>query len=118
MKNKIDPPKNRYNDNLPTRYTTQSQLGNSNSRAQFDGTSFMPNDQLINSSHQIQNTRYENNNVAGLALGLPQSSNSGFQAVGSSMQTDNLNPFDDWSHNRDREVEDFFSEEEIFELVI
>ncbi|KAL5842333.1 hypothetical protein ACOSQ3_012936 [Xanthoceras sorbifolium] len=102
-----------YNDNLPTRYTTQPQLGNSNSRAQFAGTSFMPNDQLINSSHQIQNTRYENNNVAGLALGLPQSSNSGFQAVGSSMQTDNLNPFDDWSHNRDRGVEDFFSEEEI-----
>ncbi|KAI9191901.1 hypothetical protein LWI28_015193 [Acer negundo] len=102
-----------YNDNLATRYTTQSQLGNSNSGAQFDGTSFIPHDQLINNSHQVQDTRYDNNNAASLALGPPQSSNSEFQGVGSSMQTTNPNPFDDWSHNRDRGVEDLFSEEEI-----
>ncbi|TXG61005.1 hypothetical protein EZV62_012368 [Acer yangbiense] len=102
-----------YNDNLATRYTTQSQLGNSNSGAQFDGTSFIPHDQLINNSHQVQDTRYDSNNVAGLALGPPQSSNSEFEGVGSSMQTTNPNPFDDWSHNRDRGVEDLFTEEEI-----
>lgn len=72
----------------------------------------MAHDQLINNSNQIQNTRYDNNNVVGLALGPPQSSESGFQAV-PPMQTPNLNPFDDWSQNRDRGVDDFFSEEEI-----
>lgn len=97
---------------MATRYPSQPQIVNSNSRAQFDGTSFVSNDQLVDNSHQIQSTRYGNSTV-GLALGPPQSSNSGFQAIGSSVQQSNLNPFDDWSHNRDKGVEDFFSEEEI-----
>lgn len=101
-----------YADNMATRYPSQPQIVNSNSRAQFDGTSFVSNDQLVDNSHQIQSTRYGNSTV-GLALGPPQSSNSGFQAIGSSVQQSNLNPFDDWSHNRDKGVEDFFSEEEI-----
>lgn len=85
-----------------------------NSRPQFDSNSFEPQAQLISNAQQIQSTRYDNNNnVAGLALGPPQPSNSGFQAVGTSVQPSNLNPFDDWSQNRDKGVEDFFSEEEI-----
>uniref|UniRef100_A0A5B6Z3I7 Calmodulin-binding protein 60 B n=1 Tax=Davidia involucrata TaxID=16924 RepID=A0A5B6Z3I7_DAVIN len=99
-----------YNDNLATRYPTQSQLMNSNSRAQFDSNPFAPHDQQIGNSQQIQSTRYDNR--VGLALGPPQSSAS-FQTISSSVQQSSLNPFDDWSHNRDKGVEDFLSEEEI-----
>ncbi|KAK9275677.1 hypothetical protein L1049_022944 [Liquidambar formosana] len=100
-----------FNDNLATKYSTQSQLVNSNSHAQFDSTSFTPHEQLIGNAHHAQSTR--NDNSVGLALGPPQSSTSGFQTMNTSVQPSNLNPFDDWSHNRDRGVEDFFSEEEI-----
>ncbi|CAK9169439.1 unnamed protein product, partial [Ilex paraguariensis] len=99
-----------YNDNMATRYQTQSQIMNSNSHPQFDSTPFAPHDQRINNSHHMQ-TR-EHNNRVGLALGPPQSSSS-FHTVSSSVQQSSLNPFDDWSHNRDKGVEDFLSEEEI-----
>ncbi|KAJ4709361.1 Calmodulin binding protein-like protein [Melia azedarach] len=101
-----------YTDNMAARYSNQPQVMNSNSRTQFDSTSFMPNDQLMSNSHQIQNTRYDTNTV-GLALGPPQTSNSGFQAIGSSVQPSNVNLFDEWPHSRDKGVEDFLSEEEI-----
>ncbi|GKV52381.1 hypothetical protein SLEP1_g58967 [Rubroshorea leprosula] len=93
-----------YNDNLGTGYTSQAQLMNN--------TSFVPHEQLISNALQSQGTR--NDNIVGLALGPPQSSTPGFQNVGSSMQpTSNNNPFDEWSHNRDKGVDEFFSEEEI-----
>ncbi|XVF34246.1 hypothetical protein REPUB_Repub18cG0043200 [Reevesia pubescens] len=99
-----------YNDNQSTRFSGQSQLVNSNSRNQFDSMQFVPHDQLINNSQQPQSSRNVNN-VVGLALGPPQSSALGFQNIGSSMQPSNLNPFDDWANNRDKGVEDLFSEE-------
>lgn len=105
-------PASGYTDNMAARYSNQPQVMNSNSRTQFDSTSFMPNDQLMSNSHQIQNTRYDTNTV-GLALGPPQTSNSGFQAIGSSVQPSNVNLFDEWPHSRDKGVEDFLSEEEI-----
>ncbi|XWS73211.1 hypothetical protein CRYUN_Cryun02cG0107100 [Craigia yunnanensis] len=100
-----------YNDNQSTGYTGQPQLVNSNSRNPFDSTQFVPHDQLIKNSLQPQSLRNDTN--VGLALGPPQSSALGFQNIGSSMQPSNLNPFDDWMNNRDKGVEDLFSEEEI-----
>ncbi|XP_004309953.1 PREDICTED: uncharacterized protein LOC101314910 [Fragaria vesca subsp. vesca] len=101
-----------YNDNLSTRYLTQQPIVNSNSRAQFEGTSFALDGQLINSSHQPQNIANDANAV-GLALGLPQSSTSGFQAINASVQPSTLNPLDDWGTNREKGGDDFFSEEDI-----
>ncbi|PPD76077.1 hypothetical protein GOBAR_DD26994 [Gossypium barbadense] len=101
-----------FNDNQSTRYSGQLELVNSNSRSQFDSTQFLQYDQLVNNSEQPQSSR-TNNNAVGLALGPPQSSTLGFHNAISSMQPSNLNPFDDWSNNRDKGVEDLFSEEEI-----
>ncbi|KAJ9689513.1 hypothetical protein PVL29_014948 [Vitis rotundifolia] len=100
-----------YNDGLATRYTAQPQLVNSSSRAQFDGPPFTSHDQLVNNSHQTQSTR--NDSSVGLALGPPQSSTMGFQALNSSIQHSNLNPFSDLLNNRDKGVDDYFTEEEI-----
>ncbi|KAL7224682.1 hypothetical protein ACSBR1_026042 [Camellia fascicularis] len=100
-----------YNDNPAARYPTQLQFVNSNSRAQFDSNLFAPHDTQNSNSRQIQTNRYDNR--VGLALGPPQSSTS-FQTIGTSVQQSNLNPFDDWSHNRDKGgVDEFLSEEEI-----
>ncbi|KAA3471550.1 calmodulin-binding protein 60 B-like [Gossypium australe] len=101
-----------FNDNQSTRYSGQSELVNSNSRSQFDSTQFLQYDQLVDNSEQPQSSR-TNNNAVGLALGPPQSSTLGFHNASSSIQPSNLNPFDDWSNNRDKGVEDLFSEEEI-----
>ncbi|KAL2502179.1 Calmodulin-binding protein 60 B [Forsythia ovata] len=90
-----------YNNNMITRYPTQSQLMNSSSRTQIDTTSFTQPDQQVNLSYDDR---------VGLALGPPQSSS--FQAGNSSIQQANLNPFEDWSHNREK-GDDFLSEEEI-----
>ncbi|CAL5387796.1 unnamed protein product [Camellia sinensis] len=96
-----------YNDNLATRYPIQTQLINSNSRAQFGSNLYALHDQQTSSSHEIHS-----NNRVGLALGPPQSSTS-LQTSSTSVQQSNLNPFEDWSHNRDKGVDDFLSEEEI-----
>lgn len=97
-----------YNGDVAARYSTPSQLGNANTRSQFPSTSsYMPHDQLA--SNQVQSSRNDNN--VGLALGPPPS--AGFQATGSLIQTPGLNPFDDWSSNRDRGDVEFLTEEEI-----
>jgi hypothetical protein len=95
-----------YNENLSTRYSTEAQIVNPNPRIPFDSTSFASHEHVINNSHQAQSTR---NDAVGLELGRPQSSTSGFQAI----QPSTHNPFDDWTQNRDRGVDEFFSEEEI-----
>ncbi|KAL3535355.1 hypothetical protein ACH5RR_003816 [Cinchona calisaya] len=100
-----------YNDKMATRYTNHSQILNTSSRTLFGSTPFGLPDQQINNSNQIQNVRYDNS--AALALAPPQSSSSSFQTVESSVQQSNLNPFEDWSQNRDRGVDEFLSEEEI-----
>lgn len=69
---------------MAARYPNQSQL--INSRAQFEAAPFTQHDQPVN---QIQNAAYDNR--VGLALG----------------------PFDDWSNNRNKDTDDFLSEEEI-----
>ncbi|MBA0873437.1 hypothetical protein Goshw_002264 [Gossypium schwendimanii] len=101
-----------YNDNQSTGYSGQSQIMNPNSHNQFGNTQFVPQDQLIDNSQQPQSSKNDTN-VVGLALGPPQSSIIGFQNIGSSMQPSNLNPFNDWTNNHDKGVEDFLSEEEI-----
>ncbi|TYJ02651.1 hypothetical protein E1A91_A13G244600v1 [Gossypium mustelinum] len=101
-----------YNDNQSTGYSGQSQIMNPNSHNQFGNTQFVPQDQLIDNSQQLQSSKNDTN-VVGLALGPPQSSIIGFQNIGSSMQPSNLNPFNDWTNNHDKGVEDFLSEEEI-----
>ncbi|XP_058226206.1 calmodulin-binding protein 60 B-like isoform X3 [Rhododendron vialii] len=98
-----------YNDNLATRYP--SQFLNSNSRSQFDSSLFPLHDQQISPTHQIQNNSFDNK--GGLALGPSQLSTS-FQTIGSSVHHSNINPFDEWSNNRDKgATSEFMSEEEI-----
>ncbi|XP_019256206.1 PREDICTED: calmodulin-binding protein 60 B isoform X2 [Nicotiana attenuata] len=97
-----------YNDSIVARMPNQSQMMNSSSRSQFESTPFAPQQQITN-THQLQSTSYDNN--VGLALGPPQSSS--FQTMTSSLPQTNLNPFEDWSHNRDKGVDEFLSEEEI-----
>ncbi|XP_017241725.1 calmodulin-binding protein 60 C-like [Daucus carota subsp. sativus] len=99
-----------FNDSLTTRYPSQSQFENPNSRAQYGSTSFVSQDQQANHSHQMQSNNYDNR--VGLALGPPQSSSS-FQTLNTSVQQSSLNPFDDWSQNQNKGVDDFLSEEEI-----
>ncbi|KAI4344387.1 hypothetical protein L6164_011621 [Bauhinia variegata] len=99
-----------YNDSPVTRYPTQSQIPNTNSRTQFDTSSYVSHDQLISHAHQTQSSKNEHSTV-GLALGPPQST-SVFHSFGSSSQPSVVNPFDEWGHHRDK-GEDFFSEEEI-----
>ncbi|KAL3744081.1 hypothetical protein ACJRO7_013349 [Eucalyptus globulus] len=97
-----------YNGDMVARYSAQSQLANANARSQFTSTSYMPQDPLA--SNQAQSSR--NNNSVGLALGPPLS--AGFAATGPSIQTPGLNPFDDWSGNRDKGGDiEFLTEEEI-----
>ncbi|KAE8711274.1 Calmodulin-binding protein 60 C [Hibiscus syriacus] len=101
-----------YNDKRSTRYSGQSQIENSNSHKQLGSTQFAPHDQLTDNYQQPQGLKNDSN-VVGLALGPPQPSSIEFQNIGSSMQPLNPNPFDDWTNNQDKGVEDFFSEEEI-----
>ncbi|XP_073278297.1 calmodulin-binding protein 60 D-like [Primulina huaijiensis] len=82
-----------YNDNMTTKYPPSS-------RSNFVSGSFTEHNPPLNLSNQIQSTTYDIR--AGLALGPPQSS---FQA--------NINPFEDWSSNREKGVDDFLSEDEI-----
>ncbi|KAK4481849.1 hypothetical protein RD792_012760 [Penstemon davidsonii] len=91
-----------YNNNMNTRYPTQSHIQNSSTGTQFDTASFTQH------NHQIQNPTYDNR--VGLALGPPQSSPS-FQSGNSSLHQANL--FEDWSSNQEKVVDDFLSEEEI-----
>lgn len=101
-----------YNDAMAIRYPTQPLISNPNSRNQFDNISFVSDGQLVSNPHHTQNTLNDHGAV-GLALGPPQSSTSGFHAGNSSFQANTSNPFDEWSHNRDRGVDEFFSEEDI-----
>ncbi|KAI9117363.1 hypothetical protein K1719_011529 [Acacia pycnantha] len=100
-----------YNDALAITYPTLPLISNSNSRNQFDSSSFVSQDQLI-SNHQPQSSRNDHGAV-GLALGPPKPSPSGFHVGSSSIQPAILNPFEEWSHNRDRGVDEFLSGEEI-----
>lgn len=67
---------------------------------------------MLSNSHQVQSERNDNATV-GLALGLPQSSTLGFETSNPTVQSSSLPPFDDWSQNREKGVDEFFSEEEI-----
>ncbi|KAL2228705.1 UNVERIFIED_CONTAM: Calmodulin-binding protein 60 B [Sesamum indicum] len=101
-----------YNGNMTARYSTQSQLINSSSCTQFEPASFTQHDQQVNQPNQIDSAPYDSR--VGLALGPPQSSSSSsFQASNASLQQASLNPFEDWSTNRDKGVDDFLSEDEI-----
>lgn len=101
-----------FNNSMVTRYPSQALIGNSSSRSHFDDPLYLSNDHLLGNAHQSQSSRNDHSTV-GLALGPPQSSTSGFHAASSSMQPPAPNPFDDWSNNRDKGVDDFFSEDEI-----
>ncbi|KAL0316609.1 UNVERIFIED_CONTAM: Calmodulin-binding protein 60 B [Sesamum radiatum] len=101
-----------YNDNMTARYSNQSPLINSSSRTQFEPAGFTQHDQQVNQPNQIDSAPYDSR--VGLALGPPQSSSSSsFLASNASLQQASLNPFEDWSTNRDKGVDDFLSEEEI-----
>ncbi|CAL0325585.1 unnamed protein product [Lupinus luteus] len=101
-----------YNDHMVARYPGQSLIESSSSQNQFDSSLYLSNDQLINNTQQSQPTR-NGRGAIGIALGPLQSSTSGFLAGSSSIQPSITNPFDDWSNNRDKGVNEFFSEDEI-----
>ncbi|XP_019463484.1 PREDICTED: calmodulin-binding protein 60 B-like isoform X2 [Lupinus angustifolius] len=101
-----------YNDHMVTRYPGQSLIESSSAQNQFDSSLYLSNDQLINNTQHSQPTR-NGRGAIGLALGPLQPSTSGFLAGSSSIQPSTTNPFDDWSHNRDKGVNEFFSEDEI-----
>ncbi|XP_059637265.1 calmodulin-binding protein 60 B [Cornus florida] len=96
-----------YNDNMAIEYSKHSQLVNSSSGTQFDNTPFGLQDLHISNSRQNESTRY--GDKVGLALGPPQSSS--FQGTSSSVHQSSVDPFDDWSNNQDKGVDDFLSEE-------
>ncbi|KAJ8767477.1 hypothetical protein K2173_017521 [Erythroxylum novogranatense] len=100
-----------YND-MGSKFSSHSQIGNPNSRTQFDSTSFTYQGHMFGNPHDLQAIRSDGSAV-GLALGLPQSSASVFQSLESSIQPSNVNPFDDWSNTRDKGVDQFLSEDEI-----
>lgn len=52
----------------------------------------------------------ENENVTGLVIGPPYSSTGGYQDIKSSVDQENLNPFEDWINPNEN---DLFAEEEI-----
>ncbi|XP_068652434.1 calmodulin-binding protein 60 D-like [Aristolochia californica] len=103
-------------ENSGTRYQNPQHVqyeANTCTHVQYEANTFVPQNELITSSHQNQIVR---NDSVGLALGPPQSSSFSFQSIaGTSGQiSSNLNSYDDWSHQRDnRGVEDYFPEEEI-----
>ncbi|KAK1323097.1 hypothetical protein QJS10_CPA02g01466 [Acorus calamus] len=92
-----------YHENRSNRYPTHPE--HLSAPLQYDNTSYHPQNQLINSSNLAQ---------VGLALGPPQSMGLEFQSMVPSAHQSLLTPYDDWSRPRDnREVEGFFSEEDI-----
>ncbi|XP_068647091.1 calmodulin-binding protein 60 D-like [Aristolochia californica] len=99
-------------ESLGARYQNPQHVAPS-TQVQYEANGFVPQNQLITSSHQNQILR---NDSVGLALGPPESSGYNFQPIaGASGQiSSNLNSYDDWSRQRDtRGLEDYFSEEEI-----
>ncbi|KAL2465754.1 Calmodulin-binding protein 60 B [Abeliophyllum distichum] len=101
-----------YNDNTTAIYPPiQSQVMSSSSCTQFDSPSFTRNDHHVNHPQHVQSPTYDNR--VGLALGPSQPSSSSSQMGNSSIQQTMINPFEDWSHNQDKGVDDFLSEEEI-----
>ena len=93
------------------RYSAHPQHVDSNIHMQYESNSFAPQSQFNGSSQQTQIAR---NDSTGLALGPPQQATLGFQPLGQSILSTDLNTYDDWSRQRDsRGIDDFFSEEEI-----
>ncbi|KAG1364443.1 Calmodulin-binding protein 60 B [Cocos nucifera] len=101
-----------YNGNQVNRYSAHPQHVDSNIHMQYESNSFAPQSQFNGSSQQTQIAR---NDSTGLALGPPQQATLGFQPLGQSILSTDLNTYDDWSRQRDvQAVEDFnLSEEEI-----
>ncbi|KAG7541475.1 CALMODULIN-BINDING PROTEIN60 [Arabidopsis thaliana x Arabidopsis arenosa] len=77
-----------------------------NPQAQFDFVS--QQDQFMGMQQQQSQPTIENGNVTGFVLGPPHSSTGGYQDIKSSVDQENLNPFEDWTNQND-----FFPEEEI-----
>ncbi|MQL90243.1 hypothetical protein Taro_022829 [Colocasia esculenta] len=100
-----------YDDDPMNRYSAHRSQIASSSNVQFESSSFITQDDLMNSSHQNEIMR---NDSMGLALGRQQHATMGFQHVAPSLQASSVNSFDGWSRHRDnhRGIEDIFSSEE------
>ncbi|CAH8275351.1 unnamed protein product [Arabidopsis lyrata] len=79
-----------------------------NPQAQFDFVS--QQDQFMGIQQPQSQPTIENENVTGLVLGPPYSSTGGYQDIKSSVDQENLNPFEDWINPNEN---DLFAEEEI-----
>ncbi|KAK4757612.1 hypothetical protein SAY87_018913 [Trapa incisa] len=99
-----------YNEDMNMRYSTQAQLVSSNPQSQMASISYAPQDKLMNAPNSLQSSRMESN----MGLALRPSQSLGFHDIGSSIHpASNLNPFDNWSGNRDRTEMEFLTEDEI-----
>ncbi|XP_010448367.1 PREDICTED: calmodulin-binding protein 60 D-like isoform X1 [Camelina sativa] len=92
-----------YNQTLATAqpHNPQEQFDNGLQQDQFMG--------IHQHQHQTRTT-IENENVTGFVFGPLRSATGGYQDIESSLDQENLNPFEDWSKHNEG---DFFSEEEI-----
>ncbi|CAL9226846.1 unnamed protein product [Arabidopsis halleri] len=79
-----------------------------NPQAQFGFVS--QQDQFMEMQQPQSQPTIENENVTGLVLGPPYSSTGGYQDIKSSVDQENLNPFEDWINPNEN---DLFAEEEI-----
>ncbi|CAL9223515.1 unnamed protein product [Arabidopsis halleri] len=96
-----------YNQSPASSFPGQSQLADT-TYMHFGNSSFAPQDQLINSTHESQSMINSNGGVR-LALG-PATGSQNQQLV---QPPPEINSYNDWSNTCNRGVEGFLSEEEI-----
>ncbi|XP_062219350.1 calmodulin-binding protein 60 B-like isoform X2 [Phragmites australis] len=106
-----DGTRNAYNGNQAARYTTNTHNIPADITMQYDRSSLSPESQFSGPSLQTQPSRGSNM----LALGPLQQQHQGFEfpALGQSVQSAGLNPFDEWPQPQENRggVDDYLMEE-------
>ncbi|EOA30109.1 hypothetical protein CARUB_v10013220mg [Capsella rubella] len=98
-----------YNQSPASSFPGQSQLADTTTYMQFGNSSYAPQDQLINNTHESQSMINSNGGVR-LALGPATGSQNQQQLV---QPPPEINSYNDWSNTCNRGVDGFLSEEEI-----
>ncbi|XP_010467708.1 PREDICTED: calmodulin-binding protein 60 C-like [Camelina sativa] len=98
-----------YNQSPASSFPGQSQIADTTTYMHFGNSSFAPQDQLINNTHESQ-TMINSNGGVRLALG-PATGSQNQQLV--QPPPPEINSYNDWSNTCNRGVDGFLSEEEI-----
>ncbi|XP_010414641.1 PREDICTED: calmodulin-binding protein 60 C [Camelina sativa] len=98
-----------YNQSPASSFPGQSQLADTTTYMHFGNSSYAPQDQLINNTHESQSMINSNGGVR-LALG-PATGSQNQQLV--QPPPPEINSYNDWSNTCNRGVDGFLSEEEI-----